>query len=177
MPISVGFEPDPLPGDELIPEADVSVERRAALAAPPVDAWPWLIQLGRGRAGWYLTRRMERLIPRRNRALRRIEPRFQHVEVGDRVADYGRGGWFEARVVEPPHALVWWSERGDGLQLTWAFVLRPLEDDRSELRVRLRISRRAGERAPALVNRGAELFDRFTIRILLAGLLERVAGD
>jgi hypothetical protein len=99
------------------------MDRRATLNAPPERVWPWLLQLGKGRAGWYLSRRLERVVPRANRALREIDPRFQEVAVGDRVADYGRDGWFEARVVDPPHTLVWWSERGQDLHLTWALVI------------------------------------------------------
>jgi hypothetical protein len=167
---------EPLPGDELIPDAELIMDRVAPLARPPEEVWPWLLQLGKGRAGWYLPRRLERFTPRRNRALRAIDPAYQHVEVGDRVADYGRDGWFEARIVEAPDALVWWSERGDDLRLTWALVLEP-RDEGSLLRVRLRISRRIGQHAPALVGWGAGLFDRFTVRIMIAGLRERLAAD
>ncbi|MGH2866887.1 MAG: hypothetical protein ACRDNK_04870 [Solirubrobacteraceae bacterium] len=167
--------PRSLPGDDLIPEAGVVMDRRATLNAPPERAWPWLLQLGKGRAGWYLSRRLQRLVPRGKRALWEIEPRYQEVAVGDRVADYGPDGWFEARVVDPPHALVWWSERGQDLQLTWALVLEATGPETSELYVRLRINRRIGKRAPAIVEWGAERFDRFTIRIMIAGLKERVA--
>lgn len=175
MPITPRLRGDrePLPGDELIPEAGMVMDRRTELAARPQDVWPWLLQLGKGRAGWYLTRRLERLTP--NRALRLIAPEFQHVAVGDHVADYGPDGWFEARVVDPPHALVWWSERGDDLRLTWALVLEPTAGDRSLLKVRLRINRRIGNHAPALVGWGAEVFDRFTVQIMIAGLKERLA--
>lgn len=165
-----------LPGDELIPAAPVVIDRRAGLPAPPEAVWPWLLQLGKGRAGWYMSRRLEQFIPRRNRALREIEPSYQQVSIGDRVADYGPDGWFEARVVDPPHALVWWSERGRGLRFTWALVLEPAGPGATELKIRLRINRRLGRRAPALVERGAELFDRVTISILIAGLRERLAA-
>ncbi len=164
-----------VPGDELIPDAPVVMDRRASLRAAPEQVWPWLLQLGKGRAGWYLSRRLERFTPRRHRALRVIEPAYQQVSVGDRVSDYGANGWFEARVVDPPHALVWWSQRGEDLSLTWALVLEPSGPEASELRVRLRTSRRIGRRAPILVERGAELFDRFTIRMMIAGLRERLA--
>ena len=148
------IEDDYLPGDELILEPDSMMERRASLPAPPEQVWPWLVQLGRGRAGWYLSRRLEWLTPRRKRALRVIAPEFQQVAVGDRVADYGREGWFEARVVDPPRALVWGSERGSDLSLTWAFVLEPDSSNGSELRIRLRFAHLAAATAPVLVERG-----------------------
>jgi hypothetical protein len=171
------YEGDGLPGDDLIPDAAGGVDRRARLSATPEQVWPWLVQLGNGRAGWYLSRRLERLTPRRSRALRVIEPAYQSVAVGDRVADYGRDDWFEARVVDPPHALVWWSEREQDLYLTWAFVLEPSGSGESELYVRLRFNRRMGGAAPMLVERGAELFDRFSVSIMIAGLRERLADS
>jgi len=54
-------------------------------------------------------------------------------------------------------------------------VLEPSDSDASLLRVRLRANRQPGLRAPVLVQRGAELFDRFTISIMIAGLRERLA--
>jgi hypothetical protein len=164
-----------LPGDDLIPRAEMVMDRAAALHAPVDQVWPWLIQLGKGRAGWYLTRRLERLTPRGNRALRRIEPEYQTVDVGKRVADYGRDGWFEARVVEPPHTLVWWSERGQDIRLTWALVLAETGAQTSELHIRLRINRAIGRHAPAIVQAGAKLFDRVTVWMMLGGLRERLA--
>jgi hypothetical protein len=179
VPITSGRfgEHEPLPGDDLIPDAELIMDRFASLPAPPAQVWPWLLQLGKGRAGWYLPRSLERLTPRGNRALRFIEPRYQQVRVGDRVADYGRGGWFEASVVDPPHALIWSSERGEDLRLTWALVLEPAREDQSLLKVRLRINRRVGQHAPALVGWGAELFDRLTVRIMIAGLRERLSAS
>lgn len=164
-----------LPGDDLIPDAEVVMDRRAWLDASPERVWPWIIQLGKGRGGWYLSRRLERLTPRGNRALRVIDPRFQNVAVGDRVDDYGRDGWFEARLVDPPHALVWWSERARDLRFTWALVLEATGPDATELLIRLRFNRRIGNRAPAVVEFGAGFFDRFTVQIMLAGLRERLA--
>jgi hypothetical protein len=168
-------EDDRLPGDDLIPDPAVVIDRQARLSASPEQVWPWLVQLGKGRAGWYLSRRLEWLTPRGNRALRVIEPTYQDVAVGDRVDDYGREGWFEARVVDPPRALVWLSEREGDLHLTWALVLEPSGSGESELHVRMRFNRRIGGTAPMLVEWGAHLFDRFTISIMLAGLRERLA--
>jgi hypothetical protein len=41
-----------MPGDDLIPDA-ASTTRAISIAAPPEQVWPWLAQLGFGRAGWY----------------------------------------------------------------------------------------------------------------------------
>jgi hypothetical protein len=41
-----------MPGDDLIPDA-ASTTGAITIAAPPEQAWPWLVQLGYGRGGWY----------------------------------------------------------------------------------------------------------------------------
>ena len=42
-----------LPGDELLPDADLVATRAITIGAPPSDVWPWLVQIGNGRAGAY----------------------------------------------------------------------------------------------------------------------------
>jgi len=42
-----------LPGDELVTEPTTSDTRGIDIAAPPEQVWPWLVQMGYKRAGWY----------------------------------------------------------------------------------------------------------------------------
>ncbi|MFZ0860214.1 MAG: hypothetical protein WAN18_06000, partial [Candidatus Sulfotelmatobacter sp.] len=42
-----------LPGDDLIPQPIGSVNHAITIRRPPRDVWPWLAQMGSGRAGWY----------------------------------------------------------------------------------------------------------------------------
>jgi hypothetical protein len=41
-----------MPGDDVIPDA-ASTTRAITIAAPADQVWPWLVQLGYGRGGWY----------------------------------------------------------------------------------------------------------------------------
>jgi hypothetical protein len=43
----------PLPGDELLLSAQVVITHAVTIAAAPEQVWPWLVQLGQGRAGFY----------------------------------------------------------------------------------------------------------------------------
>lgn len=173
MPVSADRTHPSLPGDELIAAAPIVWDRETVLSRPPIEVWPWLVQLGKERAGWYMPRVVERCLPPRGRALRRIDPRFQGVQVGQRVPDYGPDGWFEAWLVQPPHALVWWSERGRDLRYSWALVLTR-EGAGSRLQIRLRFSRHLGTRATRLIEGGAGLIDWMFIALMLAGLRERI---
>jgi len=159
----------PLPGDDRI-AADVVMDRACTVPGTPEQVWPWLVQLGKQRAGWYLPRSVERLLPRR--ALRRIEPRWQQLAVGDVIPDYGgKNETFTLVELADEQHLVYWSQRGS-VQLTWAIVLSP---HRYGTRIQFRL-RLAPVRRRWLAEYGGGFFDWLTIAGLAAGLSERLAA-
>lgn len=163
-----------LPGDELLPRADVVMDRGFTVAAPPEVVWPWLVQLGKWRAGWYLPRAVERVVPPSHRAIRHLEPRWLGLSVGDTIPDYGgKHETFTVAQVEAPHHLVHTSRRGH-TDVTWAIVLTPYDDQgtpatRVQLRLRLHPVKRQG-----LATSLGDWFDALTIAGMAAGLRERV---
>ena len=175
----------PLPGDDLVPDAELVMDRVLRLPAPAERVWPWLVQLGKGRAGWYLPARVERFVPRRRRAARSLDDRWQGLRVGDRVPDWGPGDpQFELAAVDAPRSLVYLSLRqrsagwrwpaadaadADVLALSWALVLEPAGFQACRLQLRLRMRTRS--RAAAVLG---GLFDYATVRLLASGLAERV---
>ena len=42
-----------MPGDEIVPDASLTATRAITIAAPPEQVWPWIVQIGTGRAGFY----------------------------------------------------------------------------------------------------------------------------
>ncbi len=92
------------PGDDLVPDADSSVFTMATtLPAPPEKVWPWLVQMGRGRAGWYS---WDRLDNSGKPSADRIVPEWQNLEVGQRLIEASDGrSWFTVELVEPGHTL------------------------------------------------------------------------
>ncbi|MBA3278696.1 MAG: hypothetical protein H0U22_08260 [Geodermatophilaceae bacterium] len=179
-----------LPGDDLVAGAGHVIDRAATILTPVPVLWPWLVQLGKQRAGWYFPRWVELGIPPGRRGLRTIEPSLLNVQVGERVPDWGPGDpQFEVAVVEVEHALVYlslrqksrnwtWPDRTDPLPddvlaLSWALVLSPVDDVHTRLHLRLRM-RRARERSPLMFLGG--LFDWVTVALLFAGLRERVGN-
>ena len=162
-----------MPGDELLQRPDAVMDRAFTITAPPDVVWPWLVQLGKGRAGWYLPKRVERLIPRGRRAIRRIEPRWQGMAPGDVIPDYGgRRATFTVHQMVPDSVLVFTSRRGR-TNITWSIRLSPMGTDATRVQLRLRLGPIRHKR---LVNTVGELFDLLTIAGMAAGLQERVGG-
>jgi hypothetical protein len=160
-----------LPGDDLVPDADVVMDRAFDLPAPPEVVWPWFLQLGKRRAGWYLPRSVERLVPPRRRGLRDLDPALvAEARVGHVIPDWGgRDATFEMAVLEPPSALVHTTTRGR-TRGSWAIVLVP-RDGGTHVQLRLRLS---PVRRPWLARTFGEAIDAATVAGLAAGLRERV---
>lgn len=171
-----------LPGDDVLPDAGLVMDRALDLERCPEDVWPWVEQLGKGRAGWYMPRAVERFVPRTRRAARTIQPRLLGLSVGDRIPDWGRGEPdFEVLQIEPPHHLVYWSERErkprrgvarPPMRLTWSLVLSDLAPAGTRLHLRLRID--LGHPPGPVPRYGADLVDRVTVALLGRGLNERL---
>jgi hypothetical protein len=117
-----------LPGDDLIPDAEAVDTRSIDIAAPPAEVWPWLIQMGYGRAGWYSWDQLDMNMPSADR----IVPELQRLEVGD-VMPTHPGGGFEVRVVEPERALVLYADRSL-LEAQKAAAPEDLEDASTNVR-------------------------------------------
>lgn len=159
-----------LPGDDLVP-ADVVLDRAFTLDAPPAEVWPWLVQVGKGRAGWYFPRSVERFVPAGRRGARRIIADLQSHEVGRTIADWGgRDATLTIAEVEAPRTLVYRSQRGR-VGFSWALVLDPHGSGRTRVHSRVRIG---PVRHARLAEHGGGSFDLLTILGLAAGLQERL---
>ena len=114
----------PLPGDALVPVPLVDSTMAITIAAPPAAVWPWLVQMGCGRAGWY---GIDLLDNGGRRSARRIHPEWQALAAGDRLAmTPGGRRQFTVAELEPARTLVLaWSGRVAGVALatSWALVL------------------------------------------------------
>ncbi|HEX4017120.1 MAG TPA: hypothetical protein VHX15_10320 [Frankiaceae bacterium] len=158
-------------GDELISPADVVMDRAFTVDASPAQVWPWLQQLGKRRAGWYFTRSVERFIPPSRRAIRELDPRWQRLQVGDFIPDYGGAHeTFQVAQIEAPHTLVYLSRRGH-TDVTWAITLTAIASASTRVHLRLRLG---PVRHKWLAQTAGDLFDLLTIAGMAAGLGERL---
>jgi hypothetical protein len=128
----------PLPGDDIEPDAEYVTTRATTIQAPAASVWPWLIQMGQDRAGFYTHNWVERMLRSGIPDTAEIRPEWQHIEVGDLVRtnrDIGGKpmGWPVAAVDRGRSLVVTSSSMPVG---TYAFVLDPIDDDASRLIVR-----------------------------------------
>ena len=165
----------PLPGDELIgAAANLVFDRELEVDGEPEVVWQWLLQLGKRRAGWYLPAGLERWLPSSRRALWQLDPRFQSIAIGDRVPDYGGPEeWLEVVALDPPHALVYRTER-HGRPFTWALLVTAAGPGHSRLRLRFRGEIRSRGITRRAITAGGGFFDALAGRLLVAGLNQRL---
>lgn len=125
----------PLPGDLIVRKADFVATGAITIDAAPGQAWPWLVQIGSGRAGWNSYDRVDNADRPSATA---IIPELHHPQVGDlvpMVAGKDVGVW--VKELEPGRRMLWWDRKGE---YTWGWLLGP-EGGRTRLINRVRVTR------------------------------------
>jgi hypothetical protein len=110
----------PLPGDGIVKTADFVATRAITIDAAPEQVWPWLVQIGSGRAGWYSYDRLDNA--GRPSAIEVI-PALQQLKSGDlvpMVAGQDIGVW--VKELEPGRRMLWWDQKGE---YSWEWLLEP----------------------------------------------------
>ena len=141
----------PLPGDDIVPDALGQLTDAITIEAPPEAVWPWLVQMGANRGGFYSYDFLDNAgVP----SARTIVPALQTLRVGDEIPATPRSGeGFVVRQLVPPRALVLSGtfDLASGhrvlpgeprptecFAMSWAFVLDPLEGGQTRLLTRVR---------------------------------------
>lgn len=106
-----------LPGDHLVPAAG-GTARAISIAAPPAQVWPWLVQIGLGRAGWYS---YDWIDNDGKPSASTIRPELQDLAIGDRIPMTPELG-FDVVAIDRGRSLV--SLSGDGA-MTWCLLVEP----------------------------------------------------
>lgn len=123
-----------MPGDDLVPVSHFTATRAVTINARPSEVWPWLAQVGYGRAGFYSYDLLDNL-GRPSAAT--IMPQWQRADVGDLAAPMAShptpGTSFRVADADPPAHLVW--AKPDS---TWTWTLVPVAPGRTRLVTRLR---------------------------------------
>jgi hypothetical protein len=139
-----------LPGDELTTPPVEQNTRAITIAAPPEAVWPWLVQMGADRGGFYSYEWLENLFGLKIHNADRIVDDWQQLAVGDWVwgARNRSAGWI-VEFLEPNVALVMKTadpkvgrttrrDEGLGFEFQWTFALRPTPRGTTRLLIRER---------------------------------------
>lgn len=150
-----------LPGDDLFPVYSGEATHAITILAPPQRVWPWLMQIGQDRSGFYSYNFLENVagcdMPKVERLVSEWKPR----EVGETVwfatpKRFSGQGRMIAAVVEPQRSFVMvsptdWERLQAGRKAQegfWSFTLEPSGNGQSRLIARVR-----GGTPPTFVSR------------------------
>jgi len=120
-----------MPGDHLVVSPKLISTRAIDINAPPEQVWPWIIQIGYGRAGWYNYDIISRCLGMAHyidgwRSCQRIVPELQDLQVRDRLRLSRRKGYIVADI--KPHRVLVLHGKGTGNCHSWVYVCEPCED-------------------------------------------------
>jgi len=138
---------EPFPGEGIVPGGYRGATMGVTINAPPSAVWPWLVQMGGDRGGWYS---WDRLDNGGRPSATQVHREWQHLAVGDSLKYWRRSGPVDAwrvAVLEPDrflglHGLYDFRRNNldpaqprpaayvEGL---WGFLLTPLPDRRTRL--------------------------------------------
>lgn len=120
-----------LPGDDLVSHPILKATRAITIRARATEIWPWLVQMGYGRAGWY----SYDWIDNAGVHVNRIIPELQHIKMGDIMPTAPDGGFLVASI-DPNHSLVLLIRIPD-LKISSTFVLSEIGEQQTRLIIRL----------------------------------------
>jgi len=164
-----------MPGDERRGSPTFLATRAITIEGKPENIWPWLVQMGYGRAGFYGYDIIENLGSARGiHSADRILPEFQNFKVGDEVpiSRVARLYFFE---IEPNSYLVWSEDKGEYPgAFTWA--LYPIGETHTRLVSRIGWNYHWSEPSLLFLDFFTEFTDHLAVREILQGVKGRVEG-
>jgi hypothetical protein len=124
----------PMPGDEIVSRPVFDATRAITINARPEEIWPWIVQIGFHRGGFYTYDLLDNPF---RRSAERIVPELQHIKAGDLIPmGPGKGTGIWVRDFVPNDWMVWWQKKNEGT--TWTWVLTPTFDGTTRLVTRVR---------------------------------------
>jgi hypothetical protein len=123
-----------MPGDEIVPKASFNGTRAITVDAPPEMVWPWIVQMGYRRAGFYTYALLDNA---GYESADRILEEYQPPRLGDwmpMAKKVDETTAFKVDAFELNEWLLWVKPDS-----TWAWKLTPLAGGRTRLLCRLKV--------------------------------------
>lgn len=124
----------PMAGDEILAAPSFNATRAVTIQAQPEHIFPWIVQMGVTRAGWYSIDLLDNL---GRPSAEVILPQFQQPHVGDLIpmSPDGKSGTYVKAFV-PNQWMLWGDKAGDS---TWVWGLNPIDATHTRLITRVRV--------------------------------------
>jgi hypothetical protein len=156
-----------MPGDEIVSQPSFNATRAVTIHAPAQNIYPWIVQMGVTRAGWYSYDLLDNL---GRRSAESILPEHQNIQVGDLIPispDGKQGMW--VKYFRKNKWMLWWDKKGD---TTWIWEIHPEGKNQFRLITRIRVKYRLFSSA-ILFNLLTEFFDILLMRKSMLGIKQR----
>jgi hypothetical protein len=161
-------------GDELLEDPTFNATRAVEIEASPEEIWPWIVQMGYGRAGFYAFDKLDNGgVP----SAERILPEYQHVQVGDSIPLSKRRGrsfsFMEVVGMEPNKSLLWVFRNSPWRDATWSWGLYEVDSNRTRLVSRLRNNHDFSSLQSSIMWAGVDVLEIVMMRTCLLGIKRR----
>ena len=128
----------PLPGDQFVESPRISSTHAITIDAPTSEVWPWIVQIGQGRGGFYSYSFLENIFGCKIKNAEAIHPEWQSLKLGEAIHLHPRFPPmiveqidFESHLVLAQRSSIFW---------TWAFVITHIAKNQSRLLIRTRVT-------------------------------------
>ena len=156
-----------MPGDNIVDKPSFNATRAVTINAPAENIYPWIVQMGVNRAGWYSYDLLDNLA---RPSAEVILPEHQNIQVGDLIPmspDGKQGLW--VKEFSNAEWMLWWDKIGDN---SWVWVIYPEGESYSRLVTRVRVKYRWF--SPAIIfNLIIEFFDILMMHKCMLGIKRR----
>ena len=156
-----------MPGDNIVDKPSFNATRAVTINAPAENIYPWIVQMGVNRAGWYSYDLLDNLA---RPSAEVILPEHQNIQVGDLIPmspDGKQGIW--VKEFSNAEWMLWWDKIGDN---SWVWGIYPEGESYSRLVTRVRVKYRWF--SPAIIfNLIIEFFDILMMHKCMLGIKRR----
>ena len=156
-----------MPGDEIVSQPSFNATRAVTIHAPAQNIYPWIVQMGVTRAGWYSYDLLDNL---GRRSAESLLPEHQNIQIGDLIPispDGKQGMW--VKYFRKNKWMLWWDKKGD---TTWIWEIHPQGENQFRLITRVRVKYRWFSSA-VLFNLLTEFFDILMMHKSMLGIKRR----
>ena len=157
-----------MPGDELLNNPEFNTTRVVEIKASPEKVWPWIVQMGMGRGGFY---NFDMLDNAGKPSANRIIPEYQNLKVGDLILPL-----LQVVKIDSQKAMLWVFLKGAGgwENATWSWGLYEAGYGKTRLVSRLRQKYNSNSFPENVMYGFQEATEIFMMRTCLLGIKRRV---